>query len=80
MFSLIQQGNAMCFKYEAQYYGHCWDGPFIYGREAEPMMYEWFDSLGAELADAEQFCRDFFAFMEGMHERGVIKPKAEAST
>lgn len=65
----------MCFKYEDLYSGSCWDVPFLYGRETEPAMWEWLDLLGVELADAETFRQEFFTFMEGVHERSIIKPK-----
>ena len=65
----------MCFKYEDLYPSCCWDIPFVYGREIEPQMWEWLDSFGVELADAETFCQEFFSFMEQMHERDIIKPK-----
>ena len=67
----------MCFKYEEEYEGGCWDylefgqGDRNVGDGSLTHILE--DEYGAEI-NAE-FISEFLRFLEQMHDRGIIKPK-----
>lgn len=71
----------MCFKYEEEYPGGCWDhmewglGERNIGDGSLINLLE--DQYGVEFQSANEFLTEFFHFMEQMHERGIVKPKSE---
>lgn len=69
----------MCFKYEEEYPGSCWDymewglGERDIGDGSLINLLK--DGYGVEFQSADAFLGEFFKFMEQMHERGIMRPK-----
>jgi hypothetical protein len=60
----------MCFKYEKDLYGYCWDGTFIWNKS--DWVVDMLKQLDIKVKDDDRFEGEFFKLFEKMFDEGIV--------